>query len=481
MAQVGAVEGTPIDPAELRRILEGQRAHAPVMARTTVAQRRERLRRLRQAVLQRRADILSALSADLGRPRFESELVDIHHVVQEIDHAVRHLRRWMRSRRVPTPAMLFGTSSRIMFESRGVVLIMAPWNYPFSLVINPLIAAIAAGNCAVLKPSEKAPATAGLLASLIPEVFDESEVALVEGGPDVAALLLELPFDHFFFTGSTHIGKLVMAAAAKHLATVTLELGGKTPVIVDRTADVKAAAERIAWGKFYNAGQTCTAPDYVLVDAAIAENLVTELKVAVARFYGGDEAGRRASPDLGRIIDQEHFDRLVDLVERSVAHGARIEVGGQWDAEARYVAPTVLSGVTADAPAMEDEIFGPVLPVIAVRDLDEAEGIVRRNGKPLGSYIFSRDRHVIERLLHSVPAGGTTVNNTLMHYANSDLPFGGVGASGMGSYHGYFGFQAMSHERPVTRQRWPVLTGMLFPPYRGRLNRLARRVLSWLE
>ncbi len=451
MAQVGAVEGTPIDPAELRRILEGQRAHAPVMARTTVAQRRERLRRLRQAVLQRRADILSALSADLGRPRFESELVDIHHVVQEIDHAVRHLRRWMRSRRVPTPAMLFGTSSRIMFESRGVVLIMAPWNYPFSLVINPLIAAIAAGNCAVLKPSEKAPATAGLLAS------------------------------HFFFTGSTHIGKLVMAAAAKHLATVTLELGGKTPVIVDRTADVKAAAERIAWGKFYNAGQTCTAPDYVLVDAAIAENLVTELKVAVARFYGGDEAGRRASPDLGRIIDQEHFDRLVDLVERSVAHGARIEVGGQWDAEARYVAPTVLSGVTADAPAMEDEIFGPVLPVIAVRDLDEAEGIVRRNGKPLGSYIFSRDRHVIERLLHSVPAGGTTVNNTLMHYANSDLPFGGVGASGMGSYHGYFGFQAMSHERPVTRQRWPVLTGMLFPPYRGRLNRLARRVLSWLE
>jgi aldehyde dehydrogenase (NAD+) len=421
------------------------------MARTTVAQRRERLRRLRQAVLQRRADILSALSADLGRPRFESELVDIHHVVQEIDHAVRHLRRWMRSRRVPTPAMLFGTSSRIMFESRGVVLIMAPWNYPFSLVINPLIAAIAAGNCAVLKPSEKAPATAGLLAS------------------------------HFFFTGSTHIGKLVMAAAAKHLATVTLELGGKTPVIVDRTADVKAAAERIAWGKFYNAGQTCTAPDYVLVDAAIAENLVTELKVAVARFYGGDEAGRRASPDLGRIIDQEHFDRLVDLVERSVAHGARIEVGGQWDAEARYVAPTVLSGVTADAPAMEDEIFGPVLPVIAVRDLDEAEGIVRRNGKPLGSYIFSRDRHVIERLLHSVPAGGTTVNNTLMHYANSDLPFGGVGASGMGSYHGYFGFQAMSHERPVTRQRWPVLTGMLFPPYRGRLNRLARRVLSWLE
>lgn len=469
-----------MDP-RLHEIFERQRGRAPVMARTTAAERRERLKRLRAAVVKRRPAIADAIHADLARPRAESELAEVHHVLQEIDYAIRHLPRWMRGRRGRTQLFLLGTSSRLRIEPRGVVLILAPWNYPVALVINPLVAAIAAGNCVVLKPSEKAPATAHLLASLVGETFDEREVALVEGGPETAEALLELPFNHVFFTGGTSVGRKVMTAAAKHLASVTLELGGKTPAIVDASANVRTAAQRIAWGKFFNAGQTCLAPDYVLVDAAVEKALLAELKTSIARFYGESEAERRASPDLGRIVDDQHFDRLVDLVERSTAAGACVEIGGEFDADTRYVAPTVLSGVTAEMPAMDDEIFGPVLPVLAYGNRAEAIAVVRRSGAPLGSYIFSRDERATEELLRGFPAGGTMVNNTLLHYIGSDLPFGGVGTSGQGSYHGYHGFLAMSHVRPVVRQREPALARIFFPPYEGRLFRFAQRVVRWLE
>ena len=465
----------------LHEIFERQRAQALVMARTTAAQRRERLKRLRAAVVKRRPVIVEAIHADLARPRAESELAEVHHVLQEIDYAIRRLRRWMRGRRGRTQLFLIGTSSRLHIEPRGVVLILAPWNYPVALVINPLVAAIAAGNCVVLKPSEKAPATAHLLASLVSETFDEREVALVEGGPETAEALLEFPFNHIFFTGGASVGRKVMTAAAKHLASVTLELGGKTPAIVDASANVRTAAQRIAWGKFFNAGQTCLAPDYVLVDAAVEKELLAELKTSIAGFYGESEAERRASPDLGRIVDKQHFDRLVDLVERNTAAGARVEVGGEFDADTRYVAPTVLSGVTAEMPAMDEEIFGPVLPVLAYGDRAEAIAVARRNGTPLGSYIFSRDERATDELLRGVPAGGTMVNNTLLHYIGSDLPFGGVGASGQGSYHGYHGFITMSHVRPVVRQREPALARIFFPPYDSRLFRFAQRAVRWLE
>ena len=469
-----------MDP-RLHEIFERQRAQAPVLARTTAAERRERLKRLRAAVVKRRPAIAAAIHADLARPQAESELAEVHHVLQEIDYAIRRLPRWMRGRRGRTQLFLLGTSSRLHIEPRGVVLILAPWNYPVALVINPLVAAIAAGNCVVLKPSEKAPATAHLLASLVSETFDEREVALVEGGLETAEALLELPFNHIFFTGSTSVGRKVMTAAAKHLASVTLELGGKTPAIVDASANVRTAAQRIAWGKFFNVGQTCLAPDYVLVDAAVERELLAELKASIARFYGESEAARRASPDLGRIVDDQHFDRLVDLVERSTAAGARVEIGGEFDADTRYIAPTVLSGVTAEMPAMEDEIFGPVLPVLAYGDRADAIAVVRRSGAPLGSYIFSGDERATEELLRGFPAGGTMVNNTLLHYMGSDLPFGGVGASGQGSYHGYHGFIAMSHVRPVVRQREPALARIFFPPYESRLFRFAQRVVRWLE
>ena len=466
---------------ELKKLFEKQRCRAPLAARRTVAERRKLLRRLRGAVESRHEQIVEAIHADLGRPPFETETAEIHHVIQEIDVAIRQLPNWMRGRPVRTSLLLTGTTSKLMVEPRGTVLVIAPWNYPFGLIVNPLVAAIAAGNCAVVKPSEKAPATAQLIASMLAETFSGEDVAVVLGGPDVAARLLELPFDHFFFTGSTTVGRIVMQAAAKHLSTVTLELGGKTPAVVDASANLQTAADRIAWGKFFNAGQTCLAPDYVLAHTSVAARLVEGLGNSIARFYGSSDEDRRASSHYGRIVDEEHFDRLLDLVERSTAMGATLEIGGQWDRGSRYLSPTVLSQVTAEMPVMREEIFGPVLPVLAYDDREEAVRLARVNGKPLGSYVFSRDRGAAEYFVRAIPSGGTVVNNTLIHYASSDLPFGGVGASGLGSYHGYHGFLSMSHVRPVVRQREPALARFLFPPYRGKIHALVRRVILWLR
>lgn len=470
--------------AGLETLFARQRAHAPGMARTTAAERRARLKRLRDAITAYRARIVDAARADLGRAPVETELAEIHATLAEIDHAVRYVARWMVPARVRTPLLLFGTSSRIHYEPRGVALILAPWNYPFSLVMNPLVAAIAAGNCAICKPSEKTPQTSGVVAELIGRTFDPAEVAVVEGGPDVAEALLALPFDHVFFTGGTQIGRIVMAAAARHLASVTLELGGKSPAVVDATADVPAAAARIAWGKFVNAGQTCIAPDYVLVHESRERELVAAVTAAVARFYGATEEEREASPDYARIVDEAHFLRLKDLLERAVAAGDRVEMGGRFTAATRYVAPTVVSGVTLESPLMQSELFGPVLPVVTYRTLDEAGAIMRAaggGGAPLALYVFARSRKTAQALVGAAPSGGVMVNNTMLQYAHPGLPFGGVGWSGMGRYHGIHGFREFSHARPVVRQREPALVRLFFPPYRGRLHALARRLVRLLE
>jgi aldehyde dehydrogenase (NAD+) len=450
------------------------------MARTTAAERRERLARLRAAIAARRADIVAAAHADLGRPAVETELAEIHPALAECDYAIRHVARWMRPERVGTPLLLFGTSSRIEYAPRGVVLILAPWNYPFGLVVNPLVAAIAAGNCAVCKPSEKAPHTSAVVAELVGAVFDPAEVAVVEGGADAAAALLELPFDHIFFTGGTAIGRLVMAAAARHLASVTLELGGKSPAVVDRSADVAAAARRIVWGKCFNAGQTCIAPDYALVHASQERPFVEAATAAVERWYGPTEEARQASPDFARIVDDAHFQRLKTALERAVAAGARVAIGGRCDAASRYIAPTVVTGVTLESPLMAEEVFGPILPVVTYRTLDEATAIMRAGGRPLALYVFARDRAAARALASAVPSGGVTVNNTMLHYAHPGLPFGGAGTSGMGRYHGVHGFRELSVARAVLRQREPALTGFFFPPYRGRAHALARKLLRVL-
>lgn len=470
-----------MDAADLSEILERQRCRAPAVGAAPLAQRRARLRRLRRAVETHKDAILDALHQDLRRPVFESEIAEYQHVLQEIDVALRQLPRWMRTRRVGGPILLAGTASRVMAEPRGTVLILAPWNYPFALILNPLVAAIAAGNCVVVKPSEHAPATAELLRTLLAETFPPDEVTTVLGGPDIAGALVALPFDHIFFTGSSEVGRKVMAAAARNLTPVTLELGGKTPGIVDRSADLGAAARDIAWGKFFNAGQTCLAPDYVLVHDAVHDRFVDELADAVAGFYGETADARRESADFGRIVDDAHWTRLVGLLEDAVASGATVVVGGERDAASRYFAPTILTGVEPTMRVMREEIFGPVLPVL--RFASRAEGLqcAGANGRPLGSYVFANDRSAAEAWVRGVLAGGTVVNNTLLHYANPSLPFGGVGTSGMGSYHGYHGFLTMSHLRPVLMQRRPVLSRLLHPPYAGRLHRLVRRILPWLR
>jgi aldehyde dehydrogenase (NAD+) len=383
----------------------------------------------------------------------------------------------MRTKRVRTPMHLFGTTSEIRREPKGVALIMSAWNFPFALLMAPLVPAIAAGNRVILRPSEKVPAANRVLGALMADVFSDDEVGVVEGDATVANALLSMPFDHIFFTGSTRIGKVVMAAAAQTLASVTLELGGKSPAIVDETADIKVAAERIVWGKFASSGQACVAPDYALVHESRGAEFTAEAVRCVARFYGDTEGAREKTPDLARVVDQRAAERLASLVQDAVKRGAVVECGGRWDVASRYVAPTILSGVDMHADIMSDEIFGPVLPIVTYRSAEEAYRIIGSRGKPLAMYIFSTRRENVEDALRNTSAGGTLVNHTLLHLANPYLPFGGVRESGSGSYHGEWGFQTFSHERSVVRQGRFTVTDILYPPYGPQTERIAK----WLS
>jgi len=443
-------------------------------ARTSAPERVARLKKLRAALVARREALYAALYEDFRKPAAEVETTEVLLVLMELDHAIKHLGKWMKPRRVGTPVLLMGTSSQVRCEPKGVVLIMAPWNYPLQLVLAPLVAAVAAGNCVCLKPSEKTPRTSAFITKLIQDVFPPNEVVVVEGGTRESQALLELPFDHFFFTGGARVGRMVMEAAARHLAGVTLELGGKSPVVVDDTADLAASAERIVFGKFLNGGQTCVAPDYVLVPSAREEEFLGHLRASIERFYGGTEDARRASADFCRMVDDAQFSRVNTLLERSVAQGVRVVLGGRVDATSRYIAPTVLSDVKPETAIMEEEIFGPVLPVLRYDSLDEAVRLIRAGTKPLALYIFSHASGTVERLLEETSAGGTCVNTTVVHLTNLDLPFGGVGESGVGNYHGEFGFRTFSHERAVLRQGPLFLLNRFFPPYTDKGRKMAR-------
>jgi aldehyde dehydrogenase (NAD+) len=467
--------------ARLHAVFAAQRAHRWTMSRTTAAERIARLKRLREAILARRAELAEALHRDFRKPATEVELTEVHPTLEELNHTVKHLKSWMKPKRVGTPLLLSGASSHVRYEARGVVLVLAPWNYPFQLLMAPLIAAIAAGNTVICKPSEKTPNTSRFLARLVKDVFPENEVALFEGGADIAEALLELPFDHFFFTGNPRIGRKVMEAAAKHLASVTLELGGKSPVIIDETADLTATAERIAWGKFINGGQTCIAPDYAFVHASREREFLDAMKAVITRFYGGTETERQASPDFSRMVDPVAWRRVKDLVDRSVAAGATVEVGGAADGPSRYVSPTVLSGVRSDMPIMEGEIFGPVLPVMTYQKREEVYAHLQAGGKPLALYVFSQDKRAVEDIFQNTTSGSAMVNNVIVQVVNPNLPFGGVGMSGLGNYHGLYGFKTFSHERAVMVQWMKSLAAMFFPPYRGKAQEMASRATRLME
>lgn len=458
---------------DLKQIFERQRENRWRIAKTSADERIAKLKKLRQAIFDRQKDLHKAIHDDFRKNPAETDLTETHLVIAELSDAIKHLRRWMRPHKVKTPMVLFGTSSEIRYEPKGVVLILSPWNYPFQLAVSPALAAVAAGNCVVLKPSNKTPHTARFLKKLMAEVFAEDEVAVIEGDHTVADALLELPFDHIFFTGSPNVGKKVMAAAAKHLAPVTLELGGKSPVVVDETANIKKAAERIAWAKFINAGQTCVAPDYILIHESKAKEFIEETKGVIAKRYGKDAASQAKSDDYCRLVSEQHRQGLQKLLDTSVQQGAKIECGGgQNNGDARFFSPTILSNVTPETAIMREEIFGPILPILTYRSLEDVLQLIQSKDKPLALYIFSKDSHHVEEILKNTTAGGSCINSLAVHLANSNLPFGGVGTSGMGNYHGFFGFRTFSHERAVLRQGPIDMIRNFYPPYTPKLKKM---------
>jgi aldehyde dehydrogenase (NAD+) len=460
---------------------ERLRARRWDMSRTSAKERIARLQRLRSVIVERREALYQALHADFRKPAAEVESSEVLMVLAELAHTIKNLEKWMKPRKVGTPVLLTGTRSEVRYEAKGVVLVMAPWNYPFQLTIAPLVAAVAAGNCVVLKPSEKTPHTAAFIDQLIRDVFDPAEVTVVQGGAQESQSLLELPFDHFFFTGGPKVGRKVMEAAAKFLAGVTLELGGKSPAVVDETANLDETAERIVFGKFLNGGQTCVAPDYVYVHASKEEAFVTKLRETLERFYGNTEEARKATPDFCRMVDDGQFNRVNRLLERSVASGARVAVGGTVDAASRYIAPTVLTDVKPETAIMEEEIFGPVLPVLRYERLEDVVRHIQAGTKPLAMYIFSHDSRAVNRLLSETSAGGTCVNTTVVHLSNAELPFGGIGESGVGNYHGEFGFRTFSHERAVLRQGPLSFLSTMFPPYTEKKKKMQRMATRLFE
>jgi aldehyde dehydrogenase (NAD+) len=459
------------DMAEFELLFRAQQAHALRLRESTAEERIARLERLRDAVERYGDQVCDACFADFRKPATEVRLAELLPVRNEIRHTIRHLRQWMKPIRVrPTVAML-GTRAEIRHEPRGVCLIVAPWNYPFQLSIWPLISAIAAGNTAIIKPSEMTPHVSSLVATLLRETFEEHEVAVVEGDHRVASALLDLPFDHIFFTGSPQVGRIVMSAAAKHLASVTLELGGKTPVIVDESADVGKAARHIAWGKLANNGQTCIAPDYLYVHESLRDAFQRELLKAIARAYGKSPDAIKSTPDYCRIVNARHFERVKSLYDDAVARGAKTLLGGESDPAENYFSPTVLTDVPDDARVMEEEIFGPILPVLPFTDLDRVIERINAQPKPLALYMFGKDRQRIEAVLSRTSAGGVCVNHNMLQYGHDNLPFGGVNNSGIGKAHGRFGFEAFSNQKPVLTNRFSAMH-MLYPPYTARVRKI---------
>jgi aldehyde dehydrogenase (NAD+) len=447
------VPSSPIDEiaplvARLRKTFETGRTKP-------LAWRRAQLEALIRFAKENSDALVEALQADMGKPELEARAADIGQITQEAKLALKNLNKWTRPQsagRIP-----FMGKSFVVRDPLGVVLIIAPWNYPVGLLLSPLVGAIAAGNAVVLKPSEVTAHTSAILAELLPKYLDTDAIALVEGGVPETTALLEQRFDHIMYTGNGSVAKVVMAAATKHLTPVTLELGGKSPCIVDRTADIPVTARRIAWGKFMNAGQTCIAPDYVLADESIEEELIDELKKSVEEFYGGET---KNNADYTRIVNGRHHERLSKLMA-----GQEVAFGGATQAEDCYIEPTVLRNVSPDSPIMEAEIFGPVLPVLRIKGLTEAIEFVNRGEKPLALYLFSNDSSAEKRVLSETSSGGACINGTIMHISNSKMPFGGVGPSGSGAYHGQHSFETFSHRKAVLRRGFKFDLKMMYPPY----------------
>ena len=445
----------------------------------TVAERRQKLKDMKVWIRKNQDEIISSVNADFGKSPEEIKFGEIKPVLGEIDDALENMRKWMSPKKVDTPLFLVGTQGEVKIEPKGVVLVVAPWNFPFQLTIGPVVSAIAAGNCVTIKPSELTPNTEKLLVRMIADLYKPEEVTVVTGDAEVGAALLEQPWNHIFFTGSPQVGKIVMNAAAKHLTSVTLELGGKNPAFVDETANLKDAAEKLLWGKCFNAGQSCISINYVLVHESKYDSLIEELRKAKDKLFSNDAAKMQADKAFARIVNDRHYKRIKHLLDESVKQGAEVVIGGETDESENYIAPTVLGNVTPETEIFKDEIFGPILPIIKYSDIDQALELVNSEEIPLALYIFTRSHKFSDKILSSTSAGTTCINETTVQFIHPDLPFGGHNFSGIGKAHGYYGFIAFSNERAVLKQKVGVTTAkMIYPPYTS-LKKKMIDILTW--
>jgi len=454
---------------EIEVAVKNQRAFFKQGNTLSIEFRLATLKKLKAIVLENEQEILTALKQDLGKPLMESYTSEIGMIITEINNNIKHLRAWAKPKRVKSTALTFPSKAYTYAEPFGVALIVSPWNYPFQLTIVPLVGAIAAGNCCIIKPSEFSQASALCMKKMLNASFDNNYIMVIDGDVTVSKHVLEQKFDKIFFTGSPNVGKLVMEKAAKNLASVTLELGGKSPCIIDTTIDIETTAKRILWGKFMNAGQTCIAPDYLIVHKDIRDQMVNEFKKWLKIFYSDEP---KNSPDYGRIINRHHFDRL-----KSYLNDGTIIVGGDCSEEALYIEPTIIEVTDLNIPIMTEEIFGPILPMIVYQQPEEIEKIIEHNPNPLAFYLFSTDKALTQRLLQSIPFGGGCVNEVLSHIMNHHLPFGGRGTSGMGGYHGKYSFDAFSHKKAVLKKGFSMDIAMKYPPYGDKHTMIKKYVL----
>ena len=458
--------------AFIRSVFDAQVARAGAERGSGLSQRLDKLNRLEKAINSNIEALQTASAADFRKPLTEIELSEITPVLGELRYVRKNLKKWMKPRRIRPTLTMLGNSAEIRYEPKGVALIISPWNYAFNLTLGPLISAIAAGNNVMIKPSEMTPNVSRLLSTMLAEVFEPNEVAVIEGGLEESQMLLELPFDHIFFTGSPQVGRIVAEAASKHLTSVTLELGGKSPVVVDKTANLAKAAKRIAWGKFINNGQTCIAPDHVYIEDSVFSDFVDELQKNIDTFFGQSIEGRSSSKDYGRIVNRKHFRRITSLMDEAIDAGAQCLTLDKRDEDSLFIAPTLLENVPESCRMMSEEIFGPVLPLVRFQELADVISDINSRPKPLAFYVYSKDRDNIRRLLQEIPSGDAVVNHNLIHFLHKRLPFGGIGNSGIGKSHGHHGFLAFSHERSLVTNHIG-LVDLLFPPYTPIVERMA--------
>ena len=452
-------------------ILKRQRNYLSSIGIIDVTDRIENLKKLKNSIKKYENNIINALNIDLGKPEFEAYSSEVGFVYSTIDYFIKNLKSWTKVKKVKNDAAQLPGKSYIYKSHYGAVLIIGPYNYPFQLLIEPLIGAISGGNTVILKPSEYATKTEAIVEKIIKETFDEKYIAVVTGDYKVNSQLLDLEFDYIFFTGSVNVGKIVMEKASKHLTPVTLELGGKSPVIVDNTANLKVSAKRILWGKLTNAGQTCVAPDYILAYEDIYEELIKEFEKVIIEFYGQDIIN---SKDFGRIINDRHMNRLNAILEHDKN---KITFGGEVDFEKRYISPTIIRDVTLEDAVMNEEIFGPIIPVIKYKNMEDIKYYISHHKNPLALYVFSEDENFFEDIINRFSFGGGCVNDTISHVASAYLPFGGIGSSGMGNYHGKASFDTFTHTKSIVKKSTKIDLKLVFPPYKDKIK-LIKKVMK---